>query len=992
MIRVFPAFATAKFPAPADPEAVGREHERLMAEIDESRDAASAQWLRTAAKTAAGQGALAAVFGNSAFLTHCIQRDVAFAGTLLQDGPDAALAGVFDAMAQTGRSMATGPDLARGLRVARRRAALTIALADIAGLWPLAQVTRALSDFADRAIGLAIDDQLRALAANGAIELAYPDTPSRGSGLVVLGMGKLGGQELNYSSDVDLIVLYDLERVRGPDRDSLQKHFVRLVRGVVKLLEERTGDGYVLRTDLRLRPDPGATPLAMSTDGAEFYYETLGQNWERAAMIKARPVAGDREAGEAFLERLRPFLWRRHLDFAAVQDIHSIKRQIHAHRGGAAVALAGHNIKLGRGGIREIEFYAQTLQLIWGGRNPALRLRATCAALAALADAGRADHGTVADLTACYEYLRRVEHRLQMIADQQTQTLPTDEPGLAQLAIFLGAPDVAAFATEMLDALRRVEKRYAGLFEEAPELGESGGNLVFTGADDDPGTLETLARLGFKNPSTVAAQVRAWHHGRYRSMRSSRARELLTELMPALLGALGGAPDPEAAFLNFDRFMSRLPAGVQLFSLFHANPHLLVLVSENMGGAPRLADRLSTRPGLLDVVLAESLWTEPPDAASYAREIVAALSQARDFQDVLDVVRRWKNEREFQIGVQLLRGRLAPGRAGEALADIADTALIALKPAVETEFRRQHGAIPDGEFAIVALGKLGGREMTATSDLDLLLLYDASDDHAQSTGEKKLPVPQYYLRLATRFVNAVTAMTPEGLLYEVDTRLRPSGTKGPIATSLGGFRRYNAEDAWTWEHMALTRGRVVAADAALRRRIEAAIREVLTRPRDATALVAEVSDMRQRMLRERKSDGPWDLKNRRGGLVDIEFIVQYLLLRHAADHPEILSPSTATALEAIARAGLLDAADAAILREAYAVTSSAQSVLRVTIDGVFEPQGLQPALLAGLARAVGAIDFVTLEATLERSCARAHEVFERLIPIAASDTVRARSS
>ncbi len=992
MIGVFPALTKAVWPAPADPAAVGREQENLVAEIADAVDAPSALWLGAAARTPVGEAALGAIFGNSPFLTHCILRDVDFAGKLLRDGPDAALADVFTEMQEAGQTAVTGAELTRILRISRRRAALTIALADIAGLWPLTQVTRALSDFADRAIGLAIDDQLRALAANGVIELARRDLPSRDSGLVVLGMGKLGGQELNYSSDVDLIVLYDLERVRSADRDALQKHFVRLVRGVVKLLEERTADGYVLRTDLRLRPDPGATPLAMSTDGAEFYYETLGQNWERAAMIKARPVAGDIAAGDEFLQRLRPYLWRRHLDFAAVQDIHSIKRQIHAHRGGAEVALAGHNIKLGRGGIREIEFYAQTLQLIWGGRNPALRLRATCPALAALAEAGRADRAVVADLTACYDYLRRAEHRLQMIADQQTQTLPTDEAGLFQLARFLGATDVASFAATMLDVLRRVERCYAGLFEEAPELGESGGNLVFTGADDDPGTLETLTRMGFQNPSTVAAQVRAWHHGRYRSMRSSRARELLTELMPALLGALGGAPDPEAAFLNFDRFMSRLPAGVQLFSLFHANPHLLVLVSEIMGGAPRLADRLSSRPGLLDVVLAESLWTEPPDAAAYAKEITAALSQARDFQDVLDVVRRWKNEREFQIGVQLLRGRLAPARAGEALADIADTALTALKPAVETEFRRQHGEIPGGEFAIVALGKLGGREMTATSDLDLLLLYEAPDDQASSTGEKKLVVPQYYLRLATRFVNAVTAMTPEGLLYEVDTRLRPSGTKGPIATNLGGFRRYHAEDAWTWEHMALTRGRVVAANPRLRVRIETAIREVLTRPRDAIELVAEVSDMRQRMLRERKGDGPWDLKNRRGGLIDVEFIVQYLLLRHGAEHPAILSSSTAGALEAIAQAGLLGAADATILRDAYALTSGAQSVLRMIIDGVFEPEKLQPALLAGLARAVGAVDFATLEATLERACARAHEVFERLIPPEAAAMARPRST
>ncbi|MBM3525119.1 MAG: glutamine-synthetase adenylyltransferase, partial [Alphaproteobacteria bacterium] len=565
MTGLHDSYRQATWPAPADRDAVTRERERLDAELDASRNEPDAAALSALLGLRPTEDALAALFGNSPFLTTCALRDAPFLGRLLRDGPQAALAHVLATMVE----QAAEPEapLMRLLRLARRRAALAIALADIGGLWDVARVTNALSDFADRSIGLAVDDQLRQLARNGAIELADPDRPSHDSGLVVLGMGKLGGRELNYSSDVDLIVMYDLARVRGPDRDGLQRQFVRLVRGVVKILEERTADGYVLRTDLRLRPDPGATPLAMSTDAAEFYYETLGQNWERAAMIKARPVAGDIAAGEAFLLALRPFLWRRHLDFAAVQDIHSIKRQIHAHRGGGQVALAAHNIKVGRGGIREIEFFAQTLQLIWGGRDPSLRIRATCESLRALEAAGHADHGVVLRLTRCYELLRRTEHRLQMIADQQTQTLPGDEAGLTHLAIFLGFADLDAFARALLDALRTVERLYAGLFEEAPDLGEQGGNLVFTGTEDDPGTLETLKRLGFRDPSVVAGQVRAWHHGRYRCMRSARARELLTELMPTLLGALGRAGDPDAAFLNFDRFMSRLPAGVQLFSL-----------------------------------------------------------------------------------------------------------------------------------------------------------------------------------------------------------------------------------------------------------------------------------------------------------------------------------------------------------------------------------------------------------------------------------------
>jgi glutamate-ammonia-ligase adenylyltransferase len=977
MSEIFPGFAAADWPAPADPAAVLRETGTLAAEI-----AAAGESCRGVAERIdhpSARAALGAVFGNSPFLTHCIQIDPAFLGALLRDGPDVALAKIFDDLDATSTAARSGAALARDLRVARRRVALTIAMADIAGVWPVDRVTACLSNFADRAIGIAVDDQLRALAATGAVQLANPAEPSHGSGLVVLGMGKLGGGELNYSSDVDLILLYDLARVRTPDPDNVQKGFVRLARGIVKLLEERTADGYVLRTDLRLRPDPGATPLAMSTDAAEFYYETLGQNWERAAMIKARPVAGDLVAGAAFLQALRPFIWRRHLDFAAVQDIHSIKRQIHAHRGGDVVALKGHNIKVGRGGIREIEFFAQTLQLIWGGRDPSLRLRATCDALDALVAAGRANAAVVVDLTRCYAVLRRVEHRLQMIGDQQTQTLPQDEGGLRQLALFLGYPDLDAFASALLGTLRRVERHYAGLFEESPDLGERGGNLVFTGADDDPDTLETLGRLGYADPSAVARQVRAWHYGRYRCMRSARARELLTELMPALLGALGGTPDPQAAFVNFDRFMSRLPAGVQIFSLFHANPQLLAFVAEIMGGAPRLADQLSSRANLLDLVIAESFSRDPPDAEACRRELGAALMQARDFQDVLDATRRWRNERAFQVDVQLLRGRIDARRAGRALADIADATLQALAPAVEAEFRRSHGVVAGGAFAIVALGKLGGREMTATSDLDLLLLYDAPEG-AVSNGEKELSAPQYYLRLATRFINAVTAMTPEGLLYEVDTRLRPSGTKGPIATSLAGFRRYNLEDAWTWEHMALTRARIVLAPPALGEGIAAALDAVLLRPRDSARLIADVSDMRQRMRRDRPDTGFWDVKNRRGGLIDIEFIAQTLILMHAHACPALRTGATDAALSAAAQAGLIPTNDADALRNAFALASAVQAVLRTAIDGAFVPEALPPALLAGLARAACDTSFDDLSARLETACAAAHAVFARWIP------------
>ena len=672
---------------------------------------------------------LEAVFGNSPFLTMQLLRDLDFSCRLLGEGPDAAYETVL-ASVESLDTTAGLDALKAALRRAKGRIALTVALADITGLWPLEAVTRRLSRFADAALRAAASGVLREAARSGAIELADPDWPEVGSGLIILGLGKLGANELNYSSDIDLIVLFDADKVRTTARRNLQQAFVRLARNLVQVMEQRTQDGYVFRTDLRLRPDPGATPLAMSVEAAEIYYESFGQNWERAAMIKARPVAGDLAAGSAFLAALHPFVWRRHLDFAAIEDIHSIKRQIHAVKGGGTVAVAGHNIKLGRGGIREVEFFVQTQQLIWGGRDPRMRTPATLDTLNALAATGRVD-GAVADrMAVAYRYLRRVEHRLQMIDDQQTQTLPADDAGLAALAAFLGYDGPAGFAAELRGHLLAVERHYAELFEESAPLGAT-GSLVFTGADHHPDTLSTLAEMGFPEPATVSSLVRGWHHGRYRAMRSTRARELLTELTPALLGALGRTARPDQALLHFDTFLQSLPAGVQLFSLFHANPSMLDLVAEIMGGAPRLAGWLSRNPLLLDGVLSADFFDSVRDVAAMTASLDDQLALARDIQDVLELSRRWANDAKFRVGVQMLRDLVTTDRAELAFSDIADAVIRTLLRRVQGEFVDKHGACPGDGLAVVALGKLGGRELTATSDLDLIMIYDAPPGRRQ---------------------------------------------------------------------------------------------------------------------------------------------------------------------------------------------------------------------------------------------------------------------
>ena len=670
-------------------------------------------------------------------------------------------------------------------------------------------------------------------------------------------MGKLGGRELNYSSDIDLMLLYDARAAYHEDRAGAC--FVRIARDLVRLMEERTAEGYVFRTDLRLRPDPAATPLAVSLPAAIQYYESMGQNWERAAMIKARPVAADRALGDHFLREIRPFVWRRHLDFAAMADIHSIKRQIHAHKGAKGAGgllpslgtLEGHDVKLGRGGIREIEFTAQVLQLIWGGRDPSLRDPTTLGALAALVAAGKLDRRAAADLADAYAFLRTLEHRLQMVADRQTHRMPEDAAGMARIASFMGFESSESFAQAFLGHLGRVERHYAGLFESAPALSRTeagaedataGGNLVFTGVEDDPETIATLRRMGFAEPSSVAAMVRSWHHGRPRATRSQRARELLTELMPMLLAAFGRQDQPDQALARFDAVLTRLPTGVQVLSLLHRNPAMLDRIAGILGAAPELANHLARSPAALDGLLAGTLSVNGADPSAV---LPALVKDARHLEEALESARRIATERKFEIDAAALEGRLDADTAGALRSDLAESAIAALLPRVVADFAERYGRVPGGALAVVAMGKLGGREMLPGSDLDLVLLYDHDEDAAGSEGGRRSLAPsEYFIRLAPQMVSAITAPGGEGRLWEVDMRLRPSGNKGPVAVRLSAFERYHASESWTWERMALTRARVIAGPPPLKRRITEALRAAILDPDRAGRVLEDAGAMR----------------------------------------------------------------------------------------------------------------------------------------------------
>ncbi len=921
---------------------------------------------------------LDAVFGNSPFLGRLAVREHAILPALLADGADPAVADAV-MLALCAADATSEAEAMSRLRIAKRRAALAIALADIAGHWDLERVTRALTEFADGCVKGALRFVLKAAAARA--ERAEQDGAvlEETTGLAVLAMGKYGAFELNYSSDIDLVVFYDPARFPFRKRDDARGAAVDIVRGVVRLLTEITADGYVFRVDLRLRPDAGATQVAISTDAAETYYEGMGQNWERAAFIKARACAGDPATGEQFLKSLEPFIWRRHLDFAAIEDIHSIKRQIHAHGGHGAIAVAGHNIKLGRGGIREIEFFAQTQQLILGGRMPALRQSRTVDALDALCGRGLVAPSTTEDLKTAYRFLRTLEHRLQMIEDEQTHSIPKSPEGIAHIACFMGYPDADSFGEALIGQLETVQGHYARLFEREQDLTASEGNLVFTGVEEDPETIKTLQKLGFRDAAHVSAAIRGWHHGRIRATRSARARELLTKLVPVLLPALAATADPDAAFTQFDRFLTNLPAGVQLFSQFLARPDFLRLIATIVGSAPRLAEHLSRAPATLDALIDADFLHTLPSRGALDAALADQLARAADYEAALDAARRFAKEQMFRVGVQIIESTAKPDQAGPALANIAEAVIAGLLPAVEDELAETAGRMPGGRFAVVAMGKLGGREMTAGSDLDLIFVYDVPPDVEASDGPKPLPAIVYYARLAQRFISALTALTAAGGLYEVDMRLRPTGNKGPVAVSLASFRRYHAEESWTWERLALTRARVVHAAPDFAAQVEAAIRTTLTAGADPGKIKADARDMRDKLAAQFPGKNRWDLKFAPGGLVDIEFIAQTLQLCAAPMRPEVLDANTIEALKKLETVGALRSEKAQTLIAAAELEHALTQVLRIALDGTLEPEHATPGLRALLVRATGYESFEELEARLIRAQAEVRDILNAVL-------------
>jgi [glutamine synthetase] adenylyltransferase / [glutamine synthetase]-adenylyl-L-tyrosine phosphorylase len=894
----------------------------------------------------------------SPFLTRLLKGEPEQLLRFANDGPDAMLE---QELAQVGSlTEATQAEVMTQLREARARIAVLVALADLSGRWSVEAVTLALSRFADAATDVALCLAVQPALAHGHIiprPAVGDEPPWRRCGLAVIAMGKHGAQELNYSSDIDLVLVFDEQAVGYAGPDDLTTAFVKVAQTMLRLLQERTGDGYVFRVDLRLRPDPNATPIALSMGAAEVYYQSMALAWERAAYIKARAVAGDLAAGEGFLKRMRPFVWRRHLDFTAMRDINAIKAEIHDHHGHDDPNEPGYNVKLGRGGIREIEFFAQIQQLIGGGREPQLRSRQTLETLATLARLGQIPQADAEALTEAYRFLRTVEHRLQMMEDAQTQTLPTAPNDLKALAMLCGFASPAGLLAAIRKRSALVRKAYVGLLP--------GGTQPVSQWPQEPESLaRMLAARGFADPAPLVDMLERWRRGRYRALRADRARDLIETLLPSIFEAAKQSDDPLAPLLRFDELLSRLPAGVQLLSVFDANPRLLDLVFRILVAAPQLGDDLAREPSQLDVLLDPGLMAPLPDHGALAEELEQRLNQTDGLEHALDEVRRWRAERQLQLGVQLLESGGANRVAADCFSRLADVAMAAIKCRVEAAFAQAHGSIDGGELAVLALGRYGGCRLSVGSDLDLVMLF-VPGAATESDGRRPLNPTAYFNRLAQRLITALTVPTASGALYEVDTRLRPSGEQGLLAVTLPSFAAYQNDEAWTWEHMALTRCRVVAAQPATASAIKATVDQVLGKPRNPAKLKADVLAMRQDLRKHAPGKAAFDVKFTPGGMIDAEFIAQYLQLREAAEHPSVIAQTLEASLSALADCGALSTQQAKDWTGAYQTLSRFQLLLRLTRPDAQTPADLPIGVQQAIARSLGLADMDAVLAGLD---------------------------
>lgn len=855
------------------------------------------------------------------------------------------------------------------LREVRRRVALLVALADMRNIWNLEEVTDALSRFADAAIETSLSWLLNDAFKRGELT---EETTAQNCALTIIGMGKYGSRELNYSSDIDIIALFEPDRAPLAEHVNEKNFFIRITRDLAAILTTPTSLGHVFRVDLRLRPDAGSSAVAISIPAAESYYESIGRNWERAAFIKASTAGGDKDLGIDFIKAMRPFVWRKYLDANTIRDIHAMKEQTHAlKRARDAASGQGYDIKRGAGGIRAIEFFVQAQQLIAGGKDESLRSRTTCGGLASLLQAGWIDSETANKLTEQYHFLRMLEHRLQMVNDEQTHALPRSAEDMDSLARFSGYENGTELWLDISKRLDEVERLVSRLFSKKTGKKEKAPELVFPALEDDPATLEKLQAMGFADAGKISSIVREWSHGKMPVTASEHNRNLLAKLVPEILKTAATNIEPDASVANFNTLLHVLPAEVQLLSLFDTNPKILTFLMQICSSAPRLANYLEHNVSALDSIIDPD---ELPDADQLLESFEIRLKSANSFDAKLGVVRERVYEERFRLGMQLLASRLSPRLAGQHYADLGCDVIKTLEPVVVEEEMQALWEKPSSKNitaempTVVAMGKLGSEEMSPESDLDIIIIHDSDNDDSS-----------WFQRVTQKLIKALSMPTVGGKLFSVDMRLRPFGTSGSIVTSLERFREYQHDHAWTWEHMALTRALPLTGQERAQNRMRDAINEILCRRRNPALLAADVSDMRERIRKENSSTDPWELKYVRGGFIDMEFISQYIQLVHAHDTPQVLVRNNRDAFERFAELDLLGGSESDMLKRHWDLLHALTHALQICIEGKIHANTIPKEFHPLLVRAGEVESFDELNRKLADSQKQVHDLFEKII-------------
>ncbi len=952
-----------------DPDMALNYLERFLNEIDPVSQFVSEAKARPAVLTE-----LMVLFGASRFLaSHCIATASATFRFLchpayLSHPADKEL--VADRLAAALEGAARDEDLYRRLRLFRKQEMLRIGLRDLLGRADLTETVAELSNLAEVCLQAAFeraDAELRGRFGKPVVQV--PDGAGVPAGFAAIGMGKLGGKELNFSSDIDLMYVYsadgETEGVPGPDgslsnRISNHQYFIKLAEKLSAAIGQNTEDGFVFRVDLRLRPEGRRGPLAQSLGGYEIYYESWGQAWERSALIKARPVAGDEAVGREFLDRITPFVYRKYLDFGAIVEIREMKQKIN--RDVEQKGKTHRDVKLGYGGIREIEFLVQALQLIYGGRDRGLRERNSLRALHTLSQKGLLTYQEVADLSKAYIFLRTVEHRIQILNDLQTQTLPAGEAELRALARRTGylepGRETEALLRDYAAHTHRVRSIYDNLLSQSdqakdddrpqpeftallsPEISEQEASVV-------------LGRYGFHDPSKAFRNIVLLREGQAFVHQTPRSRRVFNDIFPLLFQEIASSPDPDMALNYFESYLASQGSWDAFQAFMRQDVRALKVLVSVFGNSEYFSRMLVRSPALLEDLMDASREIGLGSSAFLEQGLAASLGRAHTITDKLDALRRFKNREELRIGMADLMGAIPLPVVCRSLSRLADACLGAALDLAVSETAKRCGIDGScGGLAVIGAGKLGGRELIYGSDLDILFVYDEARAAAPPAG---MTVFEYLSRTAEKTISYLTTMTREGAAYRVDTRLRPTGSKGPLVQSIAAFRNYYSSYAETWERQSLVNSRFVAGDEGVGREFSITLQDRIYRDDDPAALAADIKAMRRRMQEEQgKEDGSrYNVKQGAGGLVDIEFLTQYLQLRHGKKHAGARVPGTVNALRTLKKKGILPPGDHRVLCDAYLFLRRLESRLRIVANQSTNFLSRDPDRLRALAKRMG---------------------------------------